>query len=103
MNILVTKHSNVIEFARRRYGLTYAVPNLSRHEISRITESTRIFGALPIPLVAAICANPVLRYYHLIIPNVFSQGHDLPHLLRAAYFQRFHVEELEEFTPERVA
>jgi putative CRISPR-associated protein (TIGR02620 family) len=96
VKLLITKHASVREFAKLRYEIESFWNFLTRYDITQLPENAQVFGNLPIPLVADILARPDLRYYHLIIPNVVTEGHDLPHLLSHAYFQRFHVEPMEE-------
>lgn len=95
MKLLVSTHKSVIDFARERYGIQESVSHLSHRDIRKLPLNTQIFGHLPIPLVGVICAQAHLRYYHLIIPNITKFGMDYTHLYHHAYFQRFHVEELE--------
>jgi hypothetical protein len=98
--LLITKHRDVFDFARDKYNITLHQHSLSRTQISRLPENTSIFGNLPIPLVADILARPDLRYYHLMIPNVVSEGTGYDHLMSSAFFQRYHVEPMEDYSAE---
>lgn len=98
MNLLVTKHPDVVAFARDKYSITEYTRTLSRAGVERLPENSRVFGNLPIPLISHILSTrPDVRYYHLIIPNVVTEGTGYNHLMESAYFQRFHVEEMEEY------
>ena len=98
MRLLISRHPDVARFAADRYKITESRRSLARSDFPRLPPNTQIFGNLPIPFVSDfLSTRPDCRYYHLIIPNVYSEGLSYTYLMQAAYFQRFHVEKLEEY------
>lgn len=92
--LLITKHKDVETFARLRVPrISWFSQSFNLRTLYKIPPNSEIYGNLPIPAVAEICAAPQhLRYFHLIIPNISGGGLSLESLLRQGRFQRYHVE-----------
>lgn len=72
---LITRHPGAVQwFADKRYVFDQVVRHI---EVEKIAPGDAVYGTLPVPLVASLCARDI-EYWHLNIPmNATDRGREL--------------------------